>query len=54
MTLDDKAIAPAGQMFMAERAQAHIETVRSSHAVMVSHPGAVVDVILDAAVHVSA
>jgi pimeloyl-ACP methyl ester carboxylesterase len=54
VTLDDKAIAPAGQMFMAERANAHIETVHSSHAVMVSHPGAVVDIILDAAAHVSA
>jgi pimeloyl-ACP methyl ester carboxylesterase len=45
ITLRDKAIPPAGQQFMATRAGAHITTVRSSHAVMVSHPDAVVAVI---------
>ncbi|MER6808921.1 alpha/beta hydrolase [Spirillospora sp. NPDC000708] len=49
ITLDDKAIPPAGQKYMAARAKAHIETVRSSHAVMVSHPAAVIRIILDAA-----
>ncbi|GAA2361382.1 alpha/beta hydrolase [Dactylosporangium salmoneum] len=49
ITLDDNAIAPAGQKFMARRANAHIETVHSSHAVMVSHPDAVVRIVLDAA-----
>jgi pimeloyl-ACP methyl ester carboxylesterase len=49
ITDDDKAIPPAGQRFMAARAHAHVESVDSSHAVMVSHPGAVVDIILDAA-----
>jgi hypothetical protein len=34
---------------MAERAHAHIETVRSSHAVMVSHPIEVLHIILEAA-----
>jgi len=51
ITGDDKAIPPAGQRFMAARAHAHVECVDSSHAVMVSHPGAVVDIILDAARH---
>jgi pimeloyl-ACP methyl ester carboxylesterase len=49
ITLEDKAIAPAGQRFMAERAGAHIETVHSSHAVMVSHPEAVIRITLAAA-----
>jgi pimeloyl-ACP methyl ester carboxylesterase len=49
ITLDDKAIAPAGQRFMAERAHAHIQTVHSSHAVMVSHPEAVIRIVLAAA-----
>ncbi|MCH5676881.1 alpha/beta fold hydrolase [Streptomyces gilvus] len=48
ITLNDKAIPPAGQRFMAERAHARIETVNSSHAVMVSHPEAVEHIILDA------
>ena len=33
---------------MAECAHAHIETVESSHAVMISHPDAVIRVVLDA------
>ena len=49
ITLDDKAIPPAGQQFMAERAHAHIESVHSSHAVMVSHPEAVTRITLEAA-----
>ncbi|MEZ0075555.1 pimeloyl-ACP methyl ester carboxylesterase [Planotetraspora sp. GP83] len=53
ITLADHAIPPAGQRFMAERAHAHIRTVDSSHAVMVSHPGAVVGIVLDAVSHVS-
>jgi pimeloyl-ACP methyl ester carboxylesterase len=48
ITLDDKAIPPAGQQFMAKRAGAHIETVDSSHAVMVSHPDAVIRIVLEA------
>ena len=53
ITLDDNAIAPAGQQFMAQRAHAHIQTVHSSHAVMVSHPGAVIRIVLAAATSVS-
>jgi pimeloyl-ACP methyl ester carboxylesterase len=49
ITLDDKAIAPAGQQFMAARAHTHTESIRSSHAVMVSHPEAVTRIILEAA-----
>ncbi|WP_405497549.1 alpha/beta fold hydrolase [Nocardia sp. NBC_00511] len=48
ITLDDKAIPPSGQEFMAARAGAHIERVHSSHAVMVSHPEAVTAIVLDA------
>ncbi|MEV8516372.1 alpha/beta hydrolase [Dactylosporangium sp. NPDC051484] len=51
ITLDDHAINPAGQRMMAERAHARIRTVRSSHAVIVSHPDAVVQIVLDAAAH---
>ena len=49
ITLDDKAISPGGQAFMARRAHAHISTVHSAHDVMVSHPGTVVSTILAAA-----
>lgn len=49
ITLDDMAIAPAGQRFMATRAGAHVSTVSSAHDVMVSHPGAVTTVVESAA-----
>ncbi|MGP3690497.1 alpha/beta fold hydrolase [Streptomyces sp. IBSNAI002] len=45
----DNAIPPAAQQFMAERANAHTVEVDSSHAVTVSRPKAVTDLILDAA-----
>jgi pimeloyl-ACP methyl ester carboxylesterase len=45
ITLDDRAISPGGQRFMAERAGAHVSTVHSAHDVMVTHPGRVVDLI---------
>ncbi|WP_027345020.1 alpha/beta fold hydrolase [Hamadaea tsunoensis] len=48
ITLDDQAINPAGQRFMAERAHARVQTVHSSHAVMVSHPDAVTRIVLAA------
>ncbi|MEI5098317.1 alpha/beta hydrolase [Streptomyces sp. PmtG] len=41
----DHAIAPSLERFMAKRADAHITEVNSSHAVMVSHPHVVADVI---------
>ncbi|MEW2531073.1 alpha/beta hydrolase [Streptomyces sp. NPDC047071] len=44
----DKAIAPSLERFMAKRAEAHITEVNSSHAVMVSHPDVVTDVIRQA------
>lgn len=53
ITLDDKAISPGGQAFMAKRANAHTTTVHSAHDVMVSHPGAVVRTIIAAATAVS-
>ena len=45
ITLDDRAISPGGQRFMAERAGAHITTVHSAHDVMISHPHRVVRLI---------
>ncbi|RSM93709.1 alpha/beta hydrolase [Nonomuraea sp. WAC 01424] len=48
VSTEDKAIAPAGQRWMAERAKAHTVEVKSSHAMSVSHPSAITDVIVDA------
>jgi pimeloyl-ACP methyl ester carboxylesterase len=45
----DQAITPAAQRFMANRAGAEVVEINSSHASMVSHPGAVADVIEEAA-----
>jgi pimeloyl-ACP methyl ester carboxylesterase len=49
ITRDDHANPPELQQFFAERAKSHVEEVNASHAVYVSHPGAVVRVIEDAA-----
>ncbi|MGY4920281.1 alpha/beta fold hydrolase [Streptomyces sp. 900116325] len=49
ITTQDKAIAPDEQRFMARRAHAHTVEVKSSHAVPVSHPGAVTRIIEQAA-----
>ena len=51
ITLDDHAVSPTGQEFMARRMHARVETVRSAHDVEISHPRAVEDIILDAAAH---
>lgn len=48
ITLDDHAIPPAGQEFMAQRAGAHVRMIHSAHDVMVSHPRAVVSLIVAA------
>ncbi|MQY28933.1 alpha/beta fold hydrolase [Nocardia aurantia] len=53
ITLDDNAIPPAGQEYLAQRANAHVERVHSSHAVMVAHPGAVTAIVLEATAAVS-
>jgi pimeloyl-ACP methyl ester carboxylesterase len=53
VTSEDKAIPPATQLFMAERAGSHISEVKSSHVAMYSHPDSVVDIILKAANAVS-
>ena len=45
----DRAIPPATQRFMAQRAGAQTIEIDSSHAAPVSHPGAVADVIRTAA-----
>jgi pimeloyl-ACP methyl ester carboxylesterase len=46
--LDDKAIPPATQEFMARRAKSHVVEIQSSHASLVSHPDAVVNLIIAA------
>jgi pimeloyl-ACP methyl ester carboxylesterase len=48
---EDHAIPPAAERFMAKRARAHTVEVKSSHTVMLSHPGAVTKLILAAARH---
>jgi pimeloyl-ACP methyl ester carboxylesterase len=45
----DHAIPPAAERFMAARMHAHTVQIDSSHAAMISHPGAVTDLILSAA-----
>ncbi len=49
VTLEDHAIAPDVQRFMAARAHAHVSEVKASHAVMVSRPAAVTKIIEQAA-----
>jgi pimeloyl-ACP methyl ester carboxylesterase len=49
----DKIIPPAEQLFMAQRMHAHITKIHAGHISMVSHPGAVSQVILSAAHSVS-
>lgn len=46
---EDKAIPLAAQKFMAERAKSKTVEVKASHAVPVSQPGAVADLIIEAA-----
>jgi pimeloyl-ACP methyl ester carboxylesterase len=48
-TLDDMGIPAATQKFEADRAHSHVTEVHSSHAVTVSHPDIVADVIEQAA-----
>jgi pimeloyl-ACP methyl ester carboxylesterase len=45
----DRTIPPAEQMFMAERAHAHITRVHAPHVSMISNPGVVTRVIVQAA-----
>jgi pimeloyl-ACP methyl ester carboxylesterase len=45
----DNAIPEAAQLFMAHRARAHITKVRAGHLSMVSQPGVVTKVIIEAA-----
>jgi pimeloyl-ACP methyl ester carboxylesterase len=48
-TLEDMGIPPETQKFEADRAHCHVTEVHSSHAVTVSHPDVVADVIEQAA-----
>jgi pimeloyl-ACP methyl ester carboxylesterase len=45
----DHALSPAAERFMAERAHAHVVEIDASHAVAVSHPDEVADLIVEAA-----
>jgi len=54
VTEQDHAIPATGQKWMADRAGATISKVDSSHAVMVSHPEAVTQTVLEAAEAMSA
>lgn len=45
LTLEDHMVPPSLQRFMAARAKAKVVEIKSSHAVMLSHPKAVVDFI---------
>jgi hypothetical protein len=45
----DKAIPPSVELFMANRMHAHITRVPTGHLPMVADPGAVTNVILNAA-----
>jgi len=49
MANQDHAIPPAAERFMAARMHAQTVQINSSHAAMVTHPGAVTDLILSAA-----
>ena len=47
--LDDEAIPPAAQEFMAHRACTHVVTIHSAHDSLISHPKAVERLITQAA-----
>ncbi len=47
--LNDHIVTPAEQLFMAHRAHAHITEVRAPHLSMISNPGVVASVIIQAA-----
>jgi pimeloyl-ACP methyl ester carboxylesterase len=49
ITRQDRAISPDLQRFMAGRTEAHVTEIDASHAVMISHPDSVADVITQAA-----
>ncbi|WP_155368731.1 alpha/beta fold hydrolase [Catellatospora vulcania] len=49
LATEDRAIPLAAQKFMAERAKSKTAEVKASHAVPVSQPGAVADLIIEAA-----
>jgi pimeloyl-ACP methyl ester carboxylesterase len=49
VSADDHTIPPQAERVMAARAHAHTIEIHSSHVAMISHPGVVTDLILDAA-----
>jgi hypothetical protein len=48
VSLEDKAIPPAAELFMAKRAGAHIVKIHSAHDSLVSHPQIVTNLIVKA------
>jgi pimeloyl-ACP methyl ester carboxylesterase len=53
ISLNDKAIPPAAQEFMAKRAHAHVTAIHSSHDSLISHPQTVDKLIVTAANSIS-
>ena len=53
VSLDDKAIPPAAQLYMAHQAGAHITAIHSAHDSLITHPVVVEDLILQAAQSIS-
>ncbi len=51
VAMQDHAISPKAERFMANRMHAHTVAINSSHVAMISHPDAVTDPILAAAHH---
>jgi hypothetical protein len=47
--MNDRVVTPAEQLFMAHRAGAHITEVNAPHLSMISDPGVVARVIIQAA-----
>jgi pimeloyl-ACP methyl ester carboxylesterase len=45
---EDRMIPRETQLFMAERMNAHVHAVSADHTPIISSPGVVVDIILDA------
>ena len=45
----DHVIPPAEQLFMSQRAKAHITEINAGHLSLISHPGAVTRIIIAAA-----
>ena len=54
ISLDDKAIPPAAQRYMAQQAGAHITAIHSAHDSLITHPLVVDALIVQAAASIMA